>query len=525
MKPRDYQLEAAEKITAAIKINQKVGAVMPTGSGKSLVETMVIDNIVDDLTFNQCVLVVCHITDVVDQLSVAYGLHGKHGKKALRLAPRIKPRVPTKVIFCTIQMLVSEGARKFWTKDPMRKEVTHIIIDEAHQFGTDGYETLHSDLFPFAKIIGFSATPYRRNQYSFSQFDVLAYSIDTKTLIQRGFLCPPKLFTLNMEEMDSAERYAAVIKIFLEKERERGLVSVVYLRSRNEAQEMQLVAEEAGVKVAFISGESSQTECRELYAKARSGDIEMICNVKKLETGIDIPGIGAIFMPFGTNSVVTYLQRIGRALRPFTGKREAHVYVFGDAPSVEGGKWQRIQRDALEARDPLDPLLNLEDELLDLIEEGAPAARIAWTREAIKACELLLAGNMKSVAELISEKRFPDKYSKALAKLAPMIKDKEVTESVRIPISEAQISILSLHHKFRHEHIKNLSIGEAGAIIGALSDYFARDAFILQQGPFAGTHIADTPPMYRRHIKDRENLKLWKEWIRAGRPDGDRNAS
>ncbi|HYX39944.1 MAG TPA: DEAD/DEAH box helicase [Oligoflexus sp.] len=524
MIPRPYQIQAVDAVTEALKTYRKVGAVLPTGSGKSLVEAMVIDRIVDGLTFNQCVVVTCHLTDVIDQLHLSYSEHGRYGKQAMRFTARNKPKMGTKVVFATIQSMTSSGARKYWTENPMRKIVKAVVIDEAHQFGTDSYETLTEDLFPKALYIGFSATPYRKNQYSFSQFETVAYAISSKELITQGFLVPPKLFQLCMEHMEPAERFAGVIKIWQEKEMSRGFVSVVYLRSKQEAQEMRLVAEEAKIRVAYVSGDDSEQYCRQLFEDCRQGKIEMLVNCRKLETGIDIPNIGAIFMPWGTSSVVTYLQRIGRGLRLYRGKTECNVYVFGSSPSIESGKWTRIQREALDARNPLDSVAKLECDLADLIEDGAPSDRIHWTQEAIKACHLMLDGQMPNVAQMIAEKKFPEKYHKSIASLAPLIHQAAASnpDAAQTAASEAQIAILSHKHKFKGNGL-NLTSGEAEAIISAFKKYFSRGEYILQHGPFAGKHIADTTNMYRRHMtRQGPNWAVYQKWVRAGQPKGEK---
>lgn len=521
MIPRPYQTQAVDAISEALKTHRKVGVVLPTGSGKSLVEAIVIDRIVDTLGFNQCVVITCHLADVVDQLHLSYCQSGRYGKQAIRFTSRNKPKVMTRVVFATIQSMTSSGARKYWTEDPMRKDVAAVVIDEAHQFGTDSYETLTEDLFPKALYIGFSATPYRKNQYSFSQFETVAYAISSKELISQGFLVEPRLYALKMEHMDPAERFASVIKIWKEKEMSRGFVSVVYLRNKQEAQEMRLVAEEANIRVSFVCGEDSEQYCRQLYEDCRQGKVEMIVNVRKLETGVDIPNIGAIFMPYGTSSVVTYLQRIGRGLRLYKGKTKCNVYVFGSAPSIESGKWERIQKEALAARDPMDSVAKLEDDLADLIEDGAPSDRIAWTQEAIRACHLMIDGQMPAVAQLIAEKKFPDKYNKAIASLAPLIHQAQAANpgGEPIPVSAAQNAVLLHRHRFKQDAIARLTGSEAEAILAAFKTYFTtRGPYILQSGPFAGRHVADTPHMYRRHIKDKTNYAIWQKWIRAGSP-------
>jgi superfamily II DNA or RNA helicase len=515
-------MEAVDAVSSALKFHRKVGAVLPTGSGKSLVETLLIDRLCDELRFNQCVLVVSHLTDVVDQLHMAYVKHGRYAKQSMRLNAIDKPKITTKVLFGTIQGLTTSRSRSYWTDDPMRKDVVSVVIDEAHQFGTDGYGILDHELFPMAKVVGFSATPYRANQYSFAQFDTVPFAIDSQTLIDQGYLVRPHLFQLRFEGTETGERLASVIKVWRERERERNLVSVVYLRTTAEAQEMRLVAEQEGIKVDFVSGESPEAFCRALYARARAGEVEMIVNCRKLETGIDIPNIGSVFMPFGTGSVVTYLQRIGRALRPFKGKDLAHIYVMGDAPSIEKGTWQKVHAEALRAKKPLDPIEKLSEELSELIEDSAPAHRIAWTQAAIEACERLQSGNMRTLAELIAEKRFPPKYARAIQEITRRIKLDRIPEGAfEKPLSESQNSVLVKRHGFPQEHVQKLSSGEAGAILGAISDFYARSPWILQSGPHAGKHIADTPTMYRRHLKDPANRILWQKWIKAGRPHGE----
>src|SRR6478735_330481 len=214
MIPRAYQIEAVDAASAALKFNRKIGLVLPTGSGKSLVEILLIDRMVDELRFNQAVLIVSHLADVVDQLHMAYLKHGRYAKQSMRLTSRVKPRMTTKVLFGTVQLLTSASSRQFWTSDPMRKDVVSVIIDEAHQFGCDSYDIMDNVLFPMAKWIGFSATPYRNNQYSFAQFDAVPYAIDSATLIEQGFLVPPRLFEMRLEGTDADERFASVVRIW-----------------------------------------------------------------------------------------------------------------------------------------------------------------------------------------------------------------------------------------------------------------------------------------------------------------------
>jgi superfamily II DNA or RNA helicase len=510
-----YQTQAIESAIEALKIYSRIGCVLPTGSGKSLVESRIIDKLLDTLGFAEGIVVLSHITDVVDQLMDAFVSESKYKNNAFRMKGTEKPRIQSKVFFTTIQTLIGARAKEFFSAGLTRKTVKYVLIDEAHLFGTESYDTMIA-MFPDAKVIGFSATPFRSNQYSFGLFDHVSFAIDSQSLIDQGFLVEPKLKVLNIGDMEASERLASVVRIFLAHERSRKFVAVVYTRTKQEAQELRLVAEEAGIKCEFVSGDSTDKYCRDLYRRARAGEIEMIANCKKLETGIDIPNIGSIFMPWPVGSVVSYLQRTGRALRLFPGKTCANIYVFGDSPGIKDGRWAKLQRRALLARDPLNPIDNLKDTLEDLQEDGGPEERIAWTKQAIDACENLLGKNLRSIAELISEKRFPQKYNRAIRHLAETMVPKTGNTTLA---SDAQIAALSRFHGFRHEDATRLSECEAATLLVALEGFLNRDPFILKKGPHMGKHISDTPAMYRRYIKDDSNRKLWLRWVKEGRPN------
>ena len=513
---REYQVEAIEKTLKAVADFPTVGVVMPTGSGKSYVQGRIIDKLISGLSFGEGILVVSHISDVVDQLMDDFVKHSPHKNNAFRLKGNDKPRIASKVFYSTIQTLIGDRAKEFFRSGLTKKQIKFIIIDEAHLFGCDSYDIMTQEMFPFARVIGFSATPFRANQYSFSQFSTISYAIDTQSLIDLGFLCPPKLVVMDIGRQSASERMASVIRIFKAEERARGFVSVVYTRTKEEAQELRLAFEEANVKVEYVSGESNDKFCRDLYRRARNGSVEVIVNCRKLETGIDIPNIASIFMPWPIKSVTGYLQRIGRALRQFPGKVSANIYVFGDAPSLKDAKWQRLHKDAVTARNPLDPIENLVDDLEDLQANDAPEERIAWTQTAIEACRDLIKNDLRPIAELLAEKRFPQRYNRAIKKLMSTIVKKPGSVSLA---SEAQIVALTHSHGFRKEDINRLSECEAQSLLACLDGYLQRDPYVLKQGPHAGKHIGETPPMYRRYIKDPVNKSLWLKWVQSGRPE------
>jgi superfamily II DNA or RNA helicase len=513
---RPYQEEAINKIWFELKYNQKVGVVMPTGSGKSIVETEIIDRHLESLGFQECILVLSHITDVSMQLYDVYKKFGKHPGACALMHGDHMPGFSSKIVFSTMQT-TSKGERiKKWRDKVITRHPTLVLIDEAHLFGTRSYEIICNQFFPRAKILGFSATPFRENKFSFSQFEIVAYSIDIETLVSQGFLTPPKLVEIKFDSEDESEKLHNCLEIWKQKEKERGLVTVIYLPTTEQAREWNNVFA-MHCKSRFIDGKTARDRITSIYNQARAGEIDVIVNCKKLETGIDIPNIGAIFMPFPLKSVTSYLQRVGRAVRLFPGKTTANIYVYGSTPSISRGKWKRIHHFMTKVhRDPDLPGSKLQEELDWLLMQDNPDnSKIAWTQTQIEAVEKLASRKMFDVAKLLEYKRFPRKFARAINFLVENMREPQQVEA---KVTGAQRFTL-YGFGFTGEAVDQLGKWEAQSLISAINSYMLRDPWIVPVGPHQGKHISETPSLYRARIKDKRVKKLFYDWIANGRPD------
>ena len=73
---------------------------------------------------------------------------------------------------------------------------TQVIIDEAHHALAASYKKLW-EMYPGAKRLGVTATPWRMNHQSFLDlFDRLVLSMPIKEFIRRGYLAPYKYYSL-----------------------------------------------------------------------------------------------------------------------------------------------------------------------------------------------------------------------------------------------------------------------------------------------------------------------------------------
>ena len=514
---RPYQLEAAQNAVRDIsdpKINS-TGLVMPTGSGKSLVIIELIEMLRESLSIDGSIIVLCHLSEPLKQLMESYRRFSSRPLKASEWAFQI-PSMSYDVIFTTMQKLAMDDNLRKWRNHGKLKCVRrprYIIIDEAHMYGATSYERILK-IFPDIKVIGFTATPFRSNKYSFSQFDRVSFTISMESLIEQGYLTPPELTQVSIPPKynSDAGRIALALKIWKKKEKERGLVTVVYLPTKQLAKDAYTAfTEERGLRVEYVDSTMNNRTIDRIIRNSRDGKVDVLVNCKVLETGIDIPNIGAVIMPYPVNSVVTYVQRVGRALRLYPGKEKAHIYLCGDTPAIEKGVWEKLHNRALKLRDPLPSEVLLDE----MTESGMEKVRMEWTREAIEVCEILEKEGLITLSEFLAYKRYPKKYDKFISdimKHGPISRHADDS-----PASDIQKGLLTKKFGFKERQVQNLTKREASKFINGMKMRLSADPHIVRVGNHLGKHMSEVPPLARKYAKG-ELLYQLRAWWKAGKP-------
>jgi Helicase conserved C-terminal domain len=85
----------------------------------------------------------------------------------------------------------------------------------------------------------------------------------------------------------------------------------------------------AGLNVESYHNRVSSWEQKDIMARFRSGEIQGLCTVAKVNRGFDLPSISLVVIGFGTASRSKYEQMCGRAQRMFEGKTAAWVLDYG----------------------------------------------------------------------------------------------------------------------------------------------------------------------------------------------------
>ncbi|MCC8038609.1 MAG: DEAD/DEAH box helicase [Bacteroidales bacterium] len=334
---RDYQLDAKKKIFAAWDDVDEVLYQMPTGTGKTrLFVSLIRDVLLEGLRqgTNPHILIIAHRTELIEQISAtleSYGLnHGvfagsMHAKRDLR----------QRVQVASVQTLTHKRNRQVAEEQPFN----FVIIDEAHHAKASTYLKLW-DLYPDAKKLGVTATPWRMSGEGFSDtFGRFIPSMSIKQFISEGWLADYVYFSIKPNSqlqrqinaitdtdiegdytVDSLESiydqdfiHAQLLENYMKFA--NGKRGIIYSISRLHSKHICAKYASAGLRIVDIDCSTPAQERKDLVQKFKRGDIDIIVNVDVFSEGFDCPSIEFIQLARPTKSLVKYLQQVGRGLR------------------------------------------------------------------------------------------------------------------------------------------------------------------------------------------------------------------
>ncbi len=510
---RPYQRAAVSCVLEDIKTYQKVGVILPTGAGKTEVFVDIARQLIaDDPT--HAVLVLSHLSLLTEQTADRFKLRAPQIQVDIMQRDH-QPKWNSQVVISTMQ--TSRNLKKIeWLREHTVRTVRTIIIDEAHFLPVESYQTILS-YFPEAKIIGFTATPYRDRQVMTKIFEKISFSISLQDLIDMSYLVPPKLNEIVSKGETVADVIATVVHLFKTQTPDRQ--AIVYMQSIDDARMLRSAFEHAGITASAVTQELVGDYRQEILRAFNNGTTRVLTTVNVLTAGFDSPCVGAIFMPYGTSSPTTYLQRIGRGLRPLPGKSDCLVYVFGDAPSVSRRAYEQMTNKILNAGGGTRNYKTFGEDMLYNDYETSSDIYV-WNKTVVEAISKMEKLGMLNFASLLNEKRFPKRFMDnidTLLKNLPAKKSK--LPHGQHPATEAQ-KVTLFKAGFGSEAISSVSKNEASMMIGTILNNSNRSSsqqrFCLPEGTHVGKHVAETPHAYRTLVKtrfpDSPVAKLIIEW-------------
>ena len=244
--------------------------------------------------------------------------------------PWRRPAAPIQI--CTAQTLARREL----------PETDIAVVDEAHiRFGV--YDRWMAEK-PEVLFIGLSATPWARGLGK--QYDRLIRPTSLASLIEAGRLSPFRVFAPSKpdltgvrtvagdfhegdiaERMDRPELVADIVQTWLTKG--RGKPTLCFCVNRKHAQSIRDEFAKVGIAVAYVDANTPRAERDDIGKQLAVGEIEVVCNIGCLTTGIDWD-VRCLILARPTKSPMLFVQIVGRALRTAEGKAEALILDHSD---------------------------------------------------------------------------------------------------------------------------------------------------------------------------------------------------
>jgi DNA repair protein RadD len=318
----------------------------PCGFGKTLTAAHIIRS---GLAKGKRIAFVVPRKSLIDQAVADFAREGIHALGVMQAYhPMTDGSMPVQV--CSAQTL---ARRK-------RPDVDFVIIDEAHELHKAVLQWMAD--CPKVPFIGLSATPWSRGLGKF--YDDLLIAATTSELIEQGFLADFVAFAPSDPDLSSVstgadgdfkeDELADVMDvpaitgdIMLEwQKRGENRPTFVFCVNRKHAQHVCERFVETGVAAEYLDGNTPDDERRRIFARFRSGETNVLCNVGVLTIGVDLD-VRCIVDARPTKSPIKFVQTVGRGLRTAEGK--AKLVIIDHA-----GNHLRLGRVTDIARDRLD---------------------------------------------------------------------------------------------------------------------------------------------------------------------------
>ena len=190
MKLRPYQSEAVDAIYAAWQTHQSTLAVLPTGTGK----TIMFAHVIKQLPFGRTLLL-AHREELIwqgsNKIEAVTGTRPDIEMAEFQADRRMWGQ--SKVVVSSIQTQVAgnEGKGRMKLFDP--EQFALVIVDEAHHCTAVSYRKVleHYKQNPKIKILGVTATPDRADEKALGEiFESVAYNYELMEAIADGWLVP-----------------------------------------------------------------------------------------------------------------------------------------------------------------------------------------------------------------------------------------------------------------------------------------------------------------------------------------------
>lgn len=332
---RDYQSQAILDVRCAFRKVRAVILVLATGAGKTVIFSEITRLAKEK---GSRVLILAHRDQLINQCSRKLNDIGTtHGVIMAGVTPAWHEMVQVGSVQTVVRRL-----NKFIAPPDI------IIIDECHLSAAKTYVTI-LEAFPDAKLLGVTGSPCRLDGRALGRadgglYDAMVQGITISQLIERGFLVRPRVFgsskVVNLQGIEKGANGDYNSKQLAARMDTRGITgdaiehyqricpgvpAVAWCVNIAHATHVAAQFNAAGIPAAMLCGDHDGEYRDAILAKLATGEIKVVTFVGLLIEGVDVPEITCIILLRPTFSLASYLQTVGRGLRPLLGKSCCYV--------------------------------------------------------------------------------------------------------------------------------------------------------------------------------------------------------
>lgn len=309
MKLREYQQRAIAELRRAYASGKRSPClVLPTGAGKTVVASAIIRGAIER---GNRVLFLAHRTELITQSVNKLSAAGVHDVRVIQAASDLgNPTAP--VTIASIPTLTR------W-RDRL-PPASLVVFDECHHVVARTWKSL-ADRYASSLLLGMTATPQRADGSPLGDvFDALVVGSTVAELVALGHLVPCRVWS-PPEMLDAGKLAVSPLQAY--QQHAEGQRAVVFCGTVERAEAVAAEMTNGGVPTAVVHGALGAEKREKRLAALLTGELRCIANVHVLTEGWDMPEVAVCILERKPQHVGTYLQMVGRILRPAEGKTSA----------------------------------------------------------------------------------------------------------------------------------------------------------------------------------------------------------
>lgn len=319
---REYQQRTVGLARAEYAAGRRaVVAQLPTGAGKTIVMSELARL---GIAKGNRILIVVPLLELLEQTVSKLNDAGITDIRIIQ-ADNDLGNPDASVVVASIQTLTT----KRWMENPIQADL--VIVDECHHGKARTHEQFLK-LYAGAKLLGLTATVQRGDGQGLGDiFGALVVGATVKELQDLGHLVPCKVYAPS-KILGSRELAQDPVDAY--EQRTPGKKAIVFCSTVEHARKTAESFQQRGHRAKWVSGDSPDRT--EIVQQFKRRDFDVLVNVSLFVEGFDDPETEVAILARRFTHVGSYLQALGRILRPFPGKTSATAIDLCGSALVHG---------------------------------------------------------------------------------------------------------------------------------------------------------------------------------------------